>query len=478
MNEAMALTIALPLFGALAAAAWPGRSSVIGILSVLLSGAAVTWLFTLVMTHGEAYQLLGGWQAGLAIALHADFLAAVMLLLTALVALAISVYATCYFRSPRDAARFWPLWLLLLAALNGLFLSADLFNLYVTLELLGLSAVALTALSGKRAAIRAALRYLLVGLLGSLGYLAGVAILYTGFGTLDMQQVGERIAVDPASEIALILMTGGLLLKTALFPLHFWLPAAHSNAPAPVSAALSALVVKAGFYLVLRLWTEVFAEAISPQGAMLIGLLGCAAIIWGSWQALKAERLKLLAAYSTVAQLGYLFVGLMLLFTTPMGQDYELVLGAIMLMALTHGFAKSSLFLAIGVVQQRAGHDRIAELDGTSQRLPATTFAIALAGTALIGLPPSGAFLGKWHLLSASIDAGQWLLVLVMSIGSLLAAAYVFRVLGHAFGNAAFASRPVNMALQEWPALALGLVATLLLGLGSHWIWAFLEISS
>jgi formate hydrogenlyase subunit 3/multisubunit Na+/H+ antiporter MnhD subunit len=473
-NEAMALAVALPLFGALTAAAWPNRCRHIGTLTVLFNSASVTWLFVLVMSHGETHQLLGGWQPGLAIALHADALSALMLLLTALVALAVSVYATRYFHSSPEAARFWPLWLLLLAALNGLFLSADLFNLYVTLELLGLSAVALTALGGKRESIRAALRYLLVGLLGSMGYLAGVAILYAAFGTLDMQQIGERVGVDPASELALMLMTAGLLLKTALFPLHFWLPAAHSNAPAPVSAALSALVVKACFYLVLRLWTEVFPEAISPQGALLIGVLGCAAILWGSWQALHAKRLKLLAAYSTVAQMGYLFVGLMLLVMTPEGPPREVIFGAVVLMALTHGFAKSSLFLAIGLVQQHAGHDRIDQLDGTSQRLPATTFAIALAGVALIGLPPSGAFLGKWHLLSASMESGQWLLVLVMGIGSLLAAAYVFRVLGHAFGNAAFASRSVNIATEEWPALALGMIATLLLGLGSAWLWAFL----
>ena len=132
----------------------------------------------------------------------------------------------------------------------------------------------------------------------------------------------------------------------------------------------------------------------------------------------------------------------------------------------------------VGVVQQQAGHDRIDQLGGTSQRLPATTFAIALAGVALIGLPPSGAFLGKWHLLATSIDFGQWLLVLVMGIGSLLAAAYVFRVLGHAFGNRAFASRPVNFAIAEWPALALGMLATLGLGLGGDWLWDFLGVTS
>lgn len=475
MNEAMSLAVALPLAGALLTTVWSGSARMVGVLTLSGSTASVVWLIFLIWSQGNGYQLLGGWQDGLAIALHADALSVLMLLLTAVVSLGISVYATRYFGSSRDSARFWPLWLLLVAALNGLFLSADLFNLYVTLELLGLSAVALTALGGKRESTKAALRYLLIGLLGSMGYLAGVAILYAASGTLDMRGVGTQIGGDPASEVALVLMTSGLLLKTALFPLHFWLPAAHSSAPAPVSAALSALVVKAGFYLVLRLWTEVFPAALSSQAAILVGLLGGSAIVWGSWRALQADRLKLMAAYSTVAQLGYLFVGLALLVTTPAGPTREVLLGAVVLMAVTHGLAKSSLFLAIGVVQQYAGHDHIQRLEGTAQRLPATTFAIALAGVALIGLPPSGAFLGKWYLISASLSSGQWLLVLVMAIGSLLAAAYLFRVLGHAFGSAAFASRSVSVAAEEWPALSLGILATGVLGFGSGWLWRFLE---
>ena len=477
-NEAMALSIALPLAGSLGAVTWPKHSRDIGMVAVVLSSACVAWLFAGISGEAEVQQVLGGWQPGLGIRLHADALSLLLLAMTALVSLAVSVYATSYFQDQHKAARFWPLWLLLITALNGLFLSADLFNLYVTLELLGLSAVALAALGEKRAAVKAALRYLMIGLIGSMGYLGGVAMLYLAHGSLDLQLVAARVGATPADEIALLLMTAGLLLKTSLFPLHFWLPDAHANAPAPVSAALSALVVKAGFYLVLRLWTEVFPLAISTWGALLIGTLGCGAILWGSWQALRAERLKLLAAYSTVAQLGYLFVALALLMMTPPGVARELLFGAVVLMALTHGFAKSSLFLAIGIVQQRSGHDRIAGLDGTAQRLPATTFAIALSGVALIGLPPSGAFLGKWQLLSSSLSMGQWPLVLVVGIGSLMAAAYVFRVLGHAFGNRAYASKSVNMAREEWPALLLGLVATILLGTGSAWIWRFLEVSA
>jgi formate hydrogenlyase subunit 3/multisubunit Na+/H+ antiporter MnhD subunit len=441
---------------------------------VLTTVAAGTLLYG-VGTRGALGYDIGGWTAGLGIALRADGLSALLLMMNALVMLAASVYASAYFSKTAERARFWPLWLLLWTALNALLLSGDLFNLYVTLELLGLSAVALASLGNKTAAVQAALRYLLVGLLGSMLFLAGVSLIYAGYGTLDMASLAHVAQAGPIVWPALALMTVGLLLKTALFPLHFWLPPAHASAPAPVSAVLSALVVKASFYLVLRLWLDVFAEAVTPAAASLLGVLGAGAVLWGSWRALRAERLKLLAAYSTVAQLGYLFLFFPLLQALPPGSARDLAVGGLIILALTHGFAKAGLFLAIGIIQQRSGHDTIRELDGTAQRLPATTFAIALGGVALIGLPPSGTFLGKWHLLVAAFTTGQWWWVVVAVIGSLLAAAYIFRVLGHAFGHRAYPNQPVAIAREEWPALLLGVTAAVLMGLAGAPLWRLLE---
>jgi formate hydrogenlyase subunit 3/multisubunit Na+/H+ antiporter MnhD subunit len=474
MTEALVWVLALPLGGALAATAWPRRAQAVGLVSALLTSAAAAAALYQVGSHGPRTLELGGWSRGLGIALYADGLAVALLALTAAVVLAGSVYATGYFTTAAARARFWPLWLLLWAALNALFLAADLFNLYVTLELIGLSAVALAALGGRRAAVEAALRYLVVGLLGSMAYLAGVALLYAAYGSLDLATVAGRIAPGPAAWAALALMTGGLLLKTALFPLHFWLPPAHASAPAPVSAVLSALVVKAAFYLVLRLWLDLFGPIATPEAAALLGILGGAAVVWGSWRALRAERLKLLAAYSTVAQLGYLFLFLWLVTVLPEGPERTTALGALVLLALTHGLAKAALFLAAGVVQQRGGHDRIDELDGTAQRLPATTFAIAMAGVALVGLPPSGTFLAKWQLLAAAFALGNWAVVAVVTLGSLLAGAYVFRLLGHAFGHLPRPGRAVQVAREEIPALALALGATLVLGLGAAPLWSLL----
>jgi formate hydrogenlyase subunit 3/multisubunit Na+/H+ antiporter MnhD subunit len=472
--ELLALSVALPLAGALVTVVWRRRSESVGILTVLASGILALLLLVRVALHGTLEHAMGAWSPGLGIALRADVLSALLVALSGLVMLASGIYATRYFKEAENKRLFWPLWLLLLTALNALFLSGDLFNIYVTLELLGLSAVALAAFGGQRAAVTAALRYLLLGLMGSMIYLTGLGFLYLGNGSLDLPAVAAEIRPEPTAWLALILMTGGLLLKSALFPLHFWLPPAHANAPAPVSAVLSALVVKAAFYLILRLWLDLFPGVLTPRAGELLGFLGAAAVLWGSWQALRAERLKLLAAYSTVAQLGYLFIGLALLLEATDGPARDALLGGLVLLALTHGFAKAGLFLAAGVVQQHTGHDRIADLQGTAQRLPATTFAMALAGVALIGLPPSGAFLGKWQLLTGSFVQGQWLWILVMAIGSLLAAAYVFRMLGQAFGNRDDITAPDIAAREEWPALLLGVTATLVLGLASGWLWPLL----
>ncbi len=478
MTNAMIGLVGLPLAGALATLLLPRSATAAAIGTGVATTIAAGLLLFGVATQGALHYEIGGWSAGLGIALRADGLSALLLMMTALVALAASVYASAYFKGPSERARFWPLWLLLWTSLNALLLSGDLFNLYVTLELLGLSAVALASLGGKRAAVEAALRYLLVGLLGSMLFLAGVGLIYAGYGTLDLATLARVVEPGPIAWPALALMTSGLLLKTALFPLHFWLPPAHASAPAPVSAVLSALVVKAAFYLVLRLCLDIFATVVTPAAANLLGLLGAGAVLWGSWRALQAERLKLLAAYSTVAQLGYLFMFFPLLLALPPGPARDLAAGGLVMLALTHGFAKAGLFLAIGIIQQRCGHDTIHELGGTVQRLPATTFAIALAGVALIGLPPSGAFLGKWQLLAGSVATGQWLWLVVTATGSLLATAYIFRVLGHAFGHRPYPNQPVTVAREEWPALLLSAMAALVLGLAGAPLWGLLEIGT
>lgn len=467
MTEPAAWLILLPLLWASAAfLAGPGRGARLAIAAQALQ-LVLSMLVARTVLDGSARHAAGGWPAPLGIELVIDGLAAAMLLLTQVIVLPLAIYARSYFAvHPEGSRGFWPLAGFLVAAMNALFLSADIFNLYVTLELLGLAAVGLVASGGSAAALAAALRYMFVTLAASGAYLLGVALVYGAYGTVSLRLLAPLLAQGPADAAVLGagLMVAGLLFKTALFPFHAWLPPAHGGAPAPVSALLSALVVKATFYLLLRLWTGAGAPLASPPAALVLGLLGAAAIAWGSVMALRQQRLKMLVAYSTVAQVGYLFMVFPLL--ADAGPDASRAAsGAIVLQAVAHGLAKAAMFAAAGAVAVSAGHDVVARLGGLAAQRPVTLFAFGLAGVTLMGLPPSAGFLSKWLLIERALAAGLWPLAAVILAGGLLTAAYVFKVLRHAFGHAApgVAYQRLPRTL-EWPALFLAL-ASMALGL-------------
>jgi len=466
------LPVILPLSAAIFCFLFRRLAVAIGITASLANGIAVTMIIRQLLLYGPSRYNIGGWAAPLGIGLRTDGPGVLMLAMTAATGFGITLYARGYFlfriatpkridRHERQEQFFWPLWMMLWAALNGQFLANDIFNLYVLLELVGISAAALAALSGKPASQIAAFRYLLVSLLGSLCYLLGVVFLYRTYAVLDLDILRGIASAAPGLRAALALISVGLLLKTALFPMHFWLPPAHANALAPVSAILSGLVVKGSFYLIFRFWFDIFSPVIKTPALDLLGILGAAAILWGAVQAMRQQRLKLLVAYSTVSQLGYLFIA----FPLARIDSGLLVWKSVLFMALAHACAKSALFMAAGTIYLHLGHDRIKELTGVRAYLPITVFAYAIAGVNLMGLPPSGGFIAKWLLLTSSIASNQWWWGLVIMAGSLLASVYVYRVVSRLFvippGKPVDRRQP-HSTLLEWPALALALLSMLL----------------
>ncbi len=259
------LAILLPALGVLMSFLIGGRRAewiALGLMPIELAVAAA--IACLVWRSGQPLvYTLAGYAPPLGIALRADGFSAVMLVTAGLIAPAAALYARANFATPQDLAEkraplvFWTLLQGIQAALSLVFLGGDLFNLYVGLELLTFAAVPLVSLDGRPETLAAALRYLLFALFGSVFYLLGVALLYGAYGTLDIALLAPLVRPEPAVWLAAGLMTAGLLAKTALFPLHLWLPPAHANAPAAASAVLSGLVVKGSFFLVVRLWFDV-----------------------------------------------------------------------------------------------------------------------------------------------------------------------------------------------------------------------------
>ncbi|MFZ1643320.1 MAG: proton-conducting transporter membrane subunit, partial [Candidatus Contendobacter sp.] len=398
-------------------------------------------------------------------------LAVVMLLAVAVVIGGIGAYARADFGTPpgvREARAPLMFWLLLLAvwgSLNLVFVSGDLFTLYVALELLTFAGVPLVSLGGQPETLRSALRYLLYALFGSVLYLLGAVLLYGAYGTLDILLLAARVHPEPVTWAAAALMTGGLLAKTALFPLHLWLPPAHAGAPAAASAVLSGLVIKGSWFLAVRLWLDVFAGVVTVPSAQTLAALGAAAILVGNIVALRQARLKLLIAYSTVAQIGYLFLMFPLAAGLAAAQlDSAAAVNGGLLQAISHATAKAAMFMAAGLIYTTLGHDRIADLRGVARALPMTLVAFALGGASLIGLPPSGGFLAKWLLVSAAIMTAQWWWVLVMLVGGLLTSAYVFIVVVRALAPAPEGWTPQARVpyYQQVAVLALALCSFLL----------------
>lgn len=425
------LLLFVPVAAAVVAALVPARfRAAVGVVAVVASGSVVMALWPAVVDTGVVRTELAGWIPPLGIALQADGASVAMLALAHVVFLAAFVMGSA---EPRliGADSFWPLALFAMAAISGVFVAADLFTIYVLLELLTLAAVALVALGGARARA-AALRYLFVAVTGSLFYLLAVALVYGQAGTLDLALAAGRVDDGPVTAAVLALALVGMGAKMALFPLHSWLPVAHPAAPAAVSALLSALVIKASLFVLWRMFAAIGPEtALGPVLANTAAAAGAAGILWGGFMALRRDRLKTVIAYSTVAQVGYLVLMLPLMLDGGAHGDGAGAAGwsGGVVLAVAHGLAKAAMFLAAGTLVVAYGSDRLGGLRGALARMPLAAATIGIAGVGLAGLPPTLGFVGKWQLLESSLAVGAWWWVAVLLAGGLLSFAYVAKML-------------------------------------------------
>ncbi|MCW8194039.1 NADH-quinone oxidoreductase subunit J [Proteobacteria bacterium 005FR1] len=464
MNYALA-SLAIPFTVALLTLLLQRRSEanpIVPAITVLATAVSLVFaglaLETQAVSGAVSHLNVGGWDSPLAIRLRLTPLKALLLGFVALIHLLTGLYA--WRAKPKIARDYWPLSALLHTSLAALILSADIFNLYVTLELLSLSAVALVCLSGPKA-YTPALYYLLLSLGASLCYLMGVAVIYGQYGVLDMTVLAGIMEADHSTRFALLLMTAGLMLKGALWPLHLWLPEAHTYAPTPVSALLSGLVVKGPLFILWQLWNNLAPEALAREMGPLFAAGGVVALVSGGWSAFRAPFIKTLVAYSTVAQLGYALMGLgLLLFLQE-----RIYAVALWLFVLAHGLAKVSMFLAAGEMQTLLGSKRVTAMRGATQTIPITMSAFAIAGISLIGMPPTGGFLAKWSLLEPLFtQANHWPWASGVLLGTFVSAAYVFRAIALGFYQAPMSREPRHFdRVSQWlallPALLVGLMA-------------------
>ncbi|MBA3032144.1 MAG: monovalent cation/H+ antiporter subunit D family protein [Gammaproteobacteria bacterium] len=429
-------------------------------------------LWQQVDASGPIFYAMGSWAPPWGIGYYVDKLAAFMLVLVSLTAAVAVPYsrASLAREIPADShTLFYVMFLLCLSGLLGIVITGDAFNLFVFLEVSSLSTYVLIAFGRDRRALVASYQYLIMGSIGATFIVVGVGLLYLMTGTLNLVDMAERLADVRSSRpvlAALAFLTVGISLKLALFPLHQWLPNAYTYAPSVVTAFLAATATKVSVYVLIRFYFSVFGESLVfhklplPEIMLWLSLL---AMFAANFVAIFQNNLKRLFAYSSVAQIGYITLGLS--FDSVNGLTASIV------HLFNHGIAKGAIFLLIGgivlgiakpgAVAPAPTFDRLA---GLAKRMPLTCFGIVLAGLSLIGVPGTAGFVTKWYLILAAMERGQWWLVGAILLSSLLAVAYVWRFVETAYFRAPPADAenpaqlrneaPLSMLVPAWLLIA------------------------
>jgi multicomponent Na+:H+ antiporter subunit D len=410
----------------------------------------------------------GGWPAPYGIEARVDGFGAALATMIAAVSLGVFFYAGPSLRAelPRDEPAFFATALLLVAALQGMTVTADLFNLYVFLEISSLTAYALVAIGGGAASL-ASFRYLVIGTLGASFYLLGVAYLFALTGTLNAADAAVAlggVASSPALVLAISLIALGLGLKMALFPLHDWLPDSYTFAPSTASALIGGLMTKVSALALIRVLYLVFApshrDLVDPIRE-IVAYLGGAGIVFGSVMAVAQRDLKRMFAYSSVAHLGFIAVGI--------GMANKAGISGAVFHMIAHGVAKATLFLIAGGIAYRVGSRNVDALAGVHRKMPLSAAALVVAAFSMIGIPPTAGFYSKWYLLMGCLEAGHPGLFTIVVCGTLLSAWYFLRLFEVVFfGKAESRGTREELPLSMLAPIAVGALLLIVLGVNSQ----------
>ncbi|GAB4357377.1 MAG: monovalent cation/H+ antiporter subunit D family protein [Gammaproteobacteria bacterium] len=420
-------------------------AGLVTIVTLFLAGS----LLSQTLAQGVISYAIGGWAPPWGIEYRVDTLDAFVLVIIAAMGTIVMLYARRSVDQEIDTEKhylFYTAYLLCLTGLLGIAITGDAFNLFVFLEISSLSTYALVSMGKDRRALTASYQYLIMGTLGATFYLIGVGLLYMVTGTLNMADLAKHLPAlfdSRTVRTALAFLTVGISLKLALFPLHLWLPNVYTYAPSVVTAFLSGTATKVAVYILIRVLFTLFGVDFS-LGAMpldiVLLILSLIAIVSASTVAIFQDDVKRMLAYSSVAQIGYIVLGLSLVSETG--------LVAALVHLFNHALMKGALFLALGCVFYRIGSVEIKQLAGLGKRMPWTMAAVVGGGLSLIGVPLTAGFVSKWYLVVGALERELWLVAATVLVGSLLAVIYIWRLVEVAY----FKPRTENGPVTEAPA--------------------------
>jgi multicomponent Na+:H+ antiporter subunit D len=403
-------------------------------LATWISFLIAALLFSEVQREGVIAYALGNWPAPWGIEYVVDPLNAFVLLVVSGVSSVVMLYARDSVLKEFGRAQenlFYCAYLLVFAGLLGVTITGDAFNLFVFLEISSLGSYVLIAAGSDRRALVASFQYLIIGTIGATFIVIGVGFLYAMTGTLNIADLAGRVrayGANPAIVVAYAFLVVGASLKLALFPLHLWLPNAYTFAPSMVSAFLAATATKVGFYVLLRFVFTVFGADFSfntLSAGVPLAILAILGIFITSVIAIFQNDVKRMLAYSSIAQIGYMVLG-MSLYTTA-----GVAAGLIHL--FNHSLIKAALFCSVGCIVYRLGSSHINSFAGAGRRMPWTMAAFCAGGLSLIGVPLTAGFISKWYIIMAVLERGWWPLAVLLVLSSMLAVIYIWRVVEPAY---------------------------------------------
>ncbi|HCK35362.1 MAG TPA: cation:proton antiporter [Gemmatimonadetes bacterium] len=452
------LLVVVPLVAAPIAALLnrPRLSWAVAVAATLWALYAALELLSQTMAAGAIHYELGGWPAPYGIEYVVDPVNAWVVVIVALIGALVAPYARVSVEREITEDRiplFYAAFILCLTGLLGIAVTGDVFNVFVFLEISSLSAYALIALGSDRRALTASFQYLIMGSVGATFIVIGIGLMYVMTGTLNMADLADRLPEVSGTRtipVAFTFLTVGITLKLALFPLHLWLPNAYTYAPSAVTAFIASTATKVGVYLLLRFFFTIFGVTFSfdvMQLDRILMPLALIAIVTMSLVAIYQENVKRLLAYSSVAQIGYMVLGIS--FASVLG------LTAGILHLFNHALMKGALFMSMGCVMYRVGSVRLERMNGLGRAMPWTMAAFVVGGLSLIGVPFTVGFISKWYLVQAALEQGMWPVAGVVLLGSLLALMYVWKVVEVAYFREAdpelgISEAPLSLLVPTW----------------------------
>lgn len=437
MNHLPVLAVVVPLSAALLSLLLSRINKNLGKAVVILSLVfafldAVGLTAQVLQAEGHLIRYaMGNWDAPIGIEFYVDPINALLACFITFIAMCASIYSLSFLKDREwlQSGGYYTLIALLTVGLVGMTLTGDVFNLYVYLEISSLSCYGLIALGGKRS-IPAAFRYLLIGTIGASFYLLGIGLMYAMTGSLNMADMGELLQSqmdNPLMYLVCASLIGAFGIKMAQFPFHAWQPDAYAYSHPGASPLISGAMSKVPALAMIRFFFFIFGvqNLVIVDATRLIGILGALGMIFGSVMALNQTDFRRMLAYSSVAQLGYIALGI------GIGNLYG-VTGSY-LHILNHLFMKGGLFFAIGAIQYRFGIVNINQFGQLHKKMPFTCFTITMGALAMVGIPPTGGFFSKWYLMMGAMDKHLYIYMAVLVLSSLLNAIYFLRVLEKIF---------------------------------------------